>query len=115
MTTHITAKSEWFHWDLKGLWKYRELIRLFAKKSLTVTYKQTVLGPLWLIVNPLLSSFVYLVLFGRIAALGTEGIPQFLFYLSTELHGRQRCHTDANKIGGDTKLVVSQNGRGQLE
>ena len=59
-----------------------ELVRLFAKKSLTVTYKQTVLGPLWLIVNPLLSSFVYLILFGRIAALGTEGIPQFLFYLS---------------------------------
>ena len=82
MTTHITPKSQWFHWDLKGLWKYRELVRLFAKKSLTVTYKQTVLGPLWLIVNPLLSSFVYLVLFGRIAALGTEGIPQFLFYLS---------------------------------
>lgn len=82
MTTHITPKSQWFHWDLKGLWKYRELVRLFAKKSLTVTYKQTVLGPLWLIVNPLLSSFVYLILFGRIAALGTEGIPQFLFYLS---------------------------------
>ena len=82
MTTHITAKRSWFHWDLKGLWKYRELVRLFAKKSLTVTYKQTVLGPLWLIVNPLLSSFVYLVLFGRIAELGTEGIPQFLFYLS---------------------------------
>ena len=47
-----------------------------------MTYKQTVLGPLWLILNPLLSSFVYMVLFGRIAALGTEGIPQYLFYLS---------------------------------
>ena len=82
MTTHITSEARWFHWDLKGLWRYRELIRLFAKKSLTVTYKQTVLGPLWLIVNPLLSSFVYMILFGRIADLGTEGIPQFLFYLS---------------------------------
>lgn len=82
MTTHITAKSGWFHWDLRGLWRYRELIRLFVKKSLTVTYKQTILGPLWLILNPLLSSFVYMILFGRIAALGTEGIPQFLFYLS---------------------------------
>ena len=82
MTTHITAKTQWFRWDLRGLWKYRELIRLFTRKSLTVTYKQTVLGPLWLVLNPLLSSFVYLILFGRIAGLGTEGIPQFLFYLS---------------------------------
>ena len=79
---HITSNPNWFHWDLQGLWKYRELIRLFVKKSLTVTYKQTILGPLWLILNPLLSSFVYMILFGRIAALGTEGIPQFLFYLS---------------------------------
>ena len=82
MTTHITAETGWLHWDLRGLWKHRELVRLFAKKSLTVTYKQTVLGPLWLILNPLLSSFVYMILFGRIANLGTEGSPQFLFYLS---------------------------------
>ena len=82
MHTHITARTSWFHWNLPALWKYRDLILLFTQKSLTVAYKQTVLGPLWLLINPMLSSFVYMILFGRIAALGTEGVPQFLFYLS---------------------------------
>ena len=59
-----------------------DLIFLFTKKSLTVTYKQTILGPLWLLLNPLISSFVYMVVFGRIAGLGTEGVPAMLFYLT---------------------------------
>ena len=80
--THIDSRPSWLRWDLGDLWKYRDLIVLFAKKSLTVTYKQTVLGPLWLLLNPLISSFVYMVLFGRIAGLGTEGVPEMLFYLT---------------------------------
>ncbi len=80
--THITPKKGWFRWGLKDLWTYRDLIFLFTKKSLTVTYKQTVLGPLWLLLNPLISSFVYMVVFGRIAGLGTEGVPEMLFYLT---------------------------------
>lgn len=82
--THIriTSKPSWLRWNLKDLWKYRDLILLFAKKSIKVTYTQTVLGPLWLLLNPLLSSFVYMVLFGHIARLGTEGVPEMLFYLT---------------------------------
>lgn len=80
--THIDARQRWFQWDLRGLWKYRDLIVLFAKKALAVTYKQTILGPLWLLLNPLISSFVYMVLFGHIAHLGTEGVPEMLFYLT---------------------------------
>lgn len=80
--THITPKKGWFNWNLKELWDYRDLIFLFTKKSLTVTYKQTILGPLWLLLNPLISSFVYMVVFGRIAGLGTEGVPEMLFYLT---------------------------------
>ena len=79
---HITPKKGWFRWNLKDLWTYRDLTYLFAKKSLIVTYKQTVLGPLWLLLNPLISSFVYMVVFGRIAKLGTEGVPDMLFYLT---------------------------------
>lgn len=79
---HITPRRGWFHWELGELWKYRELILLFTRKSLTVTYKQTILGPLWLLLNPLLHSFVYMVLFGHIAGLGTEGVPEMLFYLT---------------------------------
>lgn len=80
--THISAKHNL--WDLKlhEVWQYRDLILLFTKRSFTVSYKQTILGPLWLFINPLLTSLIYVVLFGNIAKLSTGGIPQLLFYLS---------------------------------
>ncbi len=62
------------------LWQYRDLVRLLTRKSFKVTYQQTILGPLWIIINPLLSSLVYLFIFGHIAAIGTAGIPEILFY-----------------------------------
>jgi len=80
--THITSEPQWFRWDLRALWRYRDLTALFAQKALTVTYKQTILGPVWLVLNPLITSFVYMVLFGHIARLGTEGVPEMLFYLT---------------------------------
>ena len=79
--THITAKGQPFGRELGELWRYRGLALLFARRSLTVSYTQTILGPLWLVLSPLLSSFVYMILFGRIAGLGTEGVPELLFYL----------------------------------
>ena len=78
----ITAKHRLLDLKLKEVWKYRELIGLFTKRNVTVGYRQTILGPLWLFINPLLTSIVHLVVFGRIAKLGTEGVPQLLFYLS---------------------------------
>lgn len=80
--THIDARLRWLDWRPGELWRYRDLIALFAKKSLKVAYTQTVLGPLWLLISPLLSSIVYLILFGRIAKLGTGGAPELLFYLT---------------------------------
>ena len=79
--THISSAHHLFDLKLKEVWQYRDLIWLFTKRSFLVAYKQTVLGPLWLIINPLLTSFIYVVLFGNIAKLGTDGIPQMLFYL----------------------------------
>ena len=78
---HISAEHRLLDLKLKEVWRYRELIWLFTKRSFLVSYKQTILGPLWLIINPLLTSFVYVVLFGNIAKLGTGGVPQLLFYL----------------------------------
>lgn len=78
---HVDARPAQFGAGLAELWRYRELIWLFTKRNFVVTYKQTVLGPLWLVVSPLLTSVAYLVLFGRIAGLSTEGVPQLLFYL----------------------------------
>lgn len=79
---HISAKHDLLDLKLREVFRYRNLIWLFTKRSLTVSYKQTILGPLWLFINPILTSIVQLVVFGNIAQLSTEGVPQFLFYLT---------------------------------
>ena len=78
---HITSKSCWYDLRLKEVWKYRDLISLFTKRSFALTYKQTVLGPAWIFLNPLVSSLIYAFVFGGIAGIGTNGIPSILFYL----------------------------------
>jgi len=80
--THISAKHSLFDLKLKEFWQYRDLVWLFTRRSFMVSYMQTILGPLWLFINPLLTSITYVVLFGNIAKLSTDGVPQLLFYLS---------------------------------
>lgn len=80
---HIKSKFKWFDIDLKELWQYRDLALLFVKRNYSTRYKQTILGPLWLILNPLLTVTLYAFVFGNIAGLSTDGAPQFLFYLSS--------------------------------
>nr|MCR5150211.1 ABC transporter permease [Clostridiales bacterium] len=80
--THITAGHRLFDLKLGELRRYRGLIWLFTKRSFVVTYKQTVLGPLWVLLTPLLTSFIHMVVFGGIAKLSTDGVPQLLFYLT---------------------------------
>ena len=80
--TVVSAKRGLFNLNLKELWKYRDLVILFVKRDLKNVYKQTVLGPLWIVINPFLSTFVFTVIFGIIANISTDGIPQFLFYMT---------------------------------
>lgn len=80
--THITSEHKWFDLKLKEVWQYRDLIWLDTKRSFKVTYKQTVLGPAWLFINPIITSFIYAFVFGGIAGMSTDGLPQILFYLS---------------------------------
>lgn len=80
--THISAEQPRFSLGLRELWQYRDLVRLMTKKALVTQYKQTVLGPLWVVITPLLSSLVYMMVFGSIAGVGTGGTPKLLFYLS---------------------------------
>lgn len=82
-TTHIKAKTGWFDIDIKELFKYKDLIYLFFKRNYATRYKQTILGPLWLILNPLITVTLYAFVFGNLAGLSTDGIPQFVFYLSS--------------------------------
>ena len=78
---HITGKPKRFQLNLREVWQYRDLIFLFTKRSFTVTYKQTILGPAWIFLNPLISSLIYAFVFGGIAGIGTDGVPAILFYL----------------------------------
>ena len=79
--THITAKHKWLELNLKEVWQYRDLILLFTKRNFIVSYKQTILGPAWLFLTPLMSSIVQAFVFGEIAGIGTDGVPTYLFYL----------------------------------
>ncbi|MBE6677747.1 MAG: ABC transporter permease [Ruminococcaceae bacterium] len=78
---HITSKRNLFSLNLKEVWKYRDLIWMFTKRSFTLTYKQTILGPAWILLNPFITSVIFSVVFGDIAGLGPAGIPQLLFYM----------------------------------
>ena len=80
--TYIEAKRKWYRIDFREIWRYRDLIFLFVKRNISVSYKQTILGPLWILINPLLSTTVFTVIFGVIAGISTDGMPQFLFYMS---------------------------------
>ncbi len=64
------------------LWRYRDLVMLFVRRDFVAVYKQTILGPLWFLIQPLLTTVTFTVIFGRIASLPTDGLPQFLFYMS---------------------------------
>lgn len=78
----IEPKKRWFDLHLQDLWRYRDLVKLFVKRDFLLTYNQTILGPLWLVLNPLLSSVVYTFVFGGMAGISTDGLPPILFYLS---------------------------------
>ena len=78
----IVPKTGWFDINLKELWKYRDLIALFVKRNFISLYKQTILGPAWAIVQPLLTTVIFTIIFGSMAGLSADGVPSFLFYMS---------------------------------
>ena len=81
-TTVIRPKTGWFDIDLQELWRYRDLITMFVKRNFTVLYKQTILGPAWIILNPLITTVIFNVVFGGMANMPTDGVPGFLFYMA---------------------------------
>ena len=80
-TTVIKPKTGLLDLRLKEIWQYKDLIFMFLKRNFNSAYKQTVLGPLWFLITPLLSSSMHTLVFGKIANISTDGVPQFLFYL----------------------------------
>ena len=80
-TSEIVPKNGLFDINFKELWQYRDLVKMLVKKDIVTYYKQTILGGLWFVLNPLLTTVVFTVIFGMIANISTEGIPGFLFYM----------------------------------
>jgi lipopolysaccharide transport system permease protein len=81
-TLVIRPKTGWFDLHLADLWRYRDLVMLFVRRDFVSNYKQTILGPLWFIIQPLLTTLTFTLVFGHIAQLSTDGLPKILFYMS---------------------------------
>jgi len=81
-TLIIRPQQKLWSVDFKEIWRYRDLIALFVKRNIVIQYKQTILGPLWYIIQPVLTVIMNMVVFGGIAGMSTDGVPQILFYLA---------------------------------
>ncbi|HEV7346841.1 ABC transporter permease [Telluribacter sp.] len=78
----IEPASSLFDLNGRELWQYRDLVALFVRRDVVATYKQTILGPLWFFIQPILTTVTYVIIFGNIAGISTGGIPKILFYLA---------------------------------
>ena len=78
----IKPKRNLLDVNLKDVWDYRDLIALFVRRDFVAKYKQTILGPLWFLIQPLLTTLMFTVVFGNIAGISTDGLPKILFYMS---------------------------------
>ena len=81
-STIIKPREGLLQIDFKELWRYRDLWRMYVKRDIVTQYKQTILGPTWFFIQPLLTTIMYMVVFGGIAKISTDGLPQALFYLA---------------------------------
>jgi len=78
----IKPKTGWFDIHLGEMWRYRDLIGMFVRRDFVTFYKQTILGPLWYIIQPLFTTLVFTIIFGRVAKIPTDTLPPFLFYMA---------------------------------
>jgi lipopolysaccharide transport system permease protein len=78
----ISAHSGWLDLHLKDIWRYRDLLRMFVWRDFVAVYKQTILGPIWFFIQPLLTTATFTIIFSGVAKLSTDGLPPLLFYLA---------------------------------
>jgi lipopolysaccharide transport system permease protein len=77
----ITGRKRVFSLQLNDVWRYRDLLYMLVKREFVVLYKQTILGPIWFFIQPMLTAAMYIIVFSRIARISTDGLPPVLFYL----------------------------------
>ena len=80
--TVIKPRKNLLDIDIKGIWRYRDLYRMYIHRDIVTQYKQTILGPLWYLIQPLMTTVMYMFVFGGLAGISTDGLPQPLFYMS---------------------------------
>ena len=78
----IVPKTGLFKLDLRELWRYRDLLVMYIHRDIVTFYKQTILGPLWFLIQPLFTTLMFMFVFGGIAGISTDGLPQPLFYMA---------------------------------
>ena len=81
-TEEISANTSLFSINLKEVWRYKDLLFMFVKRDFVTFYKQTILGPIWFFLQPVLTTITFVIIFGKIAGISTDGVPQIAFYLS---------------------------------
>ena len=81
-TIEIRPRKKWFNLNLRALWRYRDLYRMYVRRDIVTEYKQTILGPLWYLIQPVFTTIMYMFVFGGLAGISTDGAPQPLFYFS---------------------------------
>jgi len=105
-TEVISPKTSLLDLKLAELWKYRDLIVIFARRDIIASYKQTILGPLWFVIQPIITSLLFTVVFGGIANIDTEGIDAFLFFLASNI-----CWSYfSSSLNGNANIFVSNAG-----
>lgn len=102
-TMVIRPQGSWFDLKLGELWQYRDLVLLLVRRDFVAQYKQTILGPLWHLIQPLLTTIVFTIVFGRIAQLPTDDLPPFLFYMA----GNVVWAYFATVIGGTSSTFIA--------
>jgi lipopolysaccharide transport system permease protein len=78
----IRPKTRWYNIRIEEIWRYRDLLMLFVKRDFVSLYKQTILGPLWFFLQPVITTITFTIIFGNLAGISTDGLPKILFYLS---------------------------------
>ena len=81
----IEPRSSIMHLNLREVWRYKYLLWMFVKRDLVSVYKQTILGPIWFFIQPILTTITFVIIFGGIAKISTDGLPKILFYLARAL------------------------------
>ena len=106
----IKGHSSLFDLNLKDLWRYRDLLLMFVKRDFVSFYKQTILGPLWFFIQPIFTTLVFTFVFGNLAQMGTDGLPQILFYLSgiTAWNYFSECLTKTSTVFKDNANIFGK-------